>query len=92
MRAACILGALFIGACASSALPPLTAHDPASVDAPETPTAATPTRVAAVAASATPAPSTSAVYRCPMHHEVTSDHPGVCPKCGMTLVLDKDTK
>jgi Cu2+-exporting ATPase len=24
-------------------------------------------------------------YRCPMHHEVISDKPGKCPKCGMTL-------
>lgn len=29
-----------------------------------------------------PAPTT---YACPMHPEVTSDHPGTCPKCGMTL-------
>jgi hypothetical protein len=26
------------------------------------------------------------VYTCPMHSEVTSDKPGKCPKCGMTLV------
>ncbi|HEX2393813.1 MAG TPA: heavy metal-binding domain-containing protein [Bacteroidales bacterium] len=26
-------------------------------------------------------------YTCPMHPEVTSDHPGECPKCGMELVL-----
>jgi P-type Cu2+ transporter len=25
-------------------------------------------------------------YTCPMHPEVRSDHPGTCPKCGMTLV------
>jgi Cu(I)/Ag(I) efflux system membrane fusion protein len=25
-------------------------------------------------------------YTCPMHPEVTSDHPGECPKCGMALV------
>jgi Cu2+-exporting ATPase len=25
-------------------------------------------------------------YTCPMHPEVTSDQPGSCPKCGMTLV------
>lgn len=29
------------------------------------------------------------MYTCPMHKEVTSDKPGVCPKCGMTLVLIK---
>lgn len=25
-------------------------------------------------------------YTCPMHHEVNSDKPGKCPKCGMKLV------
>jgi Heavy metal binding domain len=28
----------------------------------------------------------STIYTCPMHPEVTSDKPGRCPKCGMTLV------
>ncbi|HVI89389.1 MAG TPA: copper-translocating P-type ATPase [Dongiaceae bacterium] len=28
-----------------------------------------------------------AVYTCPMHPEVRQDHPGACPKCGMTLQL-----
>ncbi|WP_299254034.1 HlyD family efflux transporter periplasmic adaptor subunit [uncultured Cytophaga sp.] len=28
-----------------------------------------------------------AMYSCPMHPEVTSDKPGVCPKCGMDLEL-----
>jgi hypothetical protein len=31
-----------------------------------------------------------AVYACPMHPEVTSDQPGKCPKCGMTLVKKKE--
>ena len=26
------------------------------------------------------------MYHCPMHHEVTSDKPGKCNKCGMDLV------
>ena len=26
-----------------------------------------------------------AAYQCPMHPEVTSDRPGNCPVCGMTL-------
>ena len=35
------------------------------------------------------------VYTCPMHPEVRQDHPGNCPKCGMTLepvlpTLDED--
>jgi P-type Cu+ transporter len=25
------------------------------------------------------------IYTCPMHPEVRQDHPGACPKCGMTL-------
>jgi P-type Cu+ transporter len=25
------------------------------------------------------------VYTCPMHPEIKQDHPGACPKCGMTL-------
>jgi Cu+-exporting ATPase len=31
------------------------------------------------------APVEGAVYTCPMHPEVVSDHPGSCPKCGMAL-------
>lgn len=27
------------------------------------------------------------IYTCPMHPEIEQDHPGDCPKCGMTLVL-----
>ena len=30
------------------------------------------------------APS-GAIYTCPMHPEIRQDHPGICPKCGMTL-------
>ena len=28
-------------------------------------------------------------YTCTMHHEVTADKPGKCPKCGMDLVVKK---
>lgn len=28
-----------------------------------------------------------AIYTCPMHPEIRQDHPGNCPKCGMTLEL-----
>ena len=39
---------------------------------------------------ATPA-SGKTIYTCPMHPEVQQDHPGDCPKCGMTLVLKTPT-
>lgn len=37
-----------------------------------------------------PAPAASptapgTIYTCPMHPEIRQDHPGTCPKCGMTL-------
>ncbi len=40
--------------------------------------------------SAVPSPAAEVappgtVYTCPMHPEVRQDHPGNCPKCGMTL-------
>jgi len=36
-------------------------------------------------ASAVEAAPPGTVYTCPMHPEVRQDHPGNCPKCGMTL-------
>ena len=38
-----------------------------------------------IAAQNNPAPPTGAVYTCPMHPEIRQDHPGNCPKCGMSL-------
>jgi Cu+-exporting ATPase len=40
-------------------------------------------------------PPAGTVYTCPMHPEIRQDHPGSCPKCGMTLepvlpTLDED--
>lgn len=38
--------------------------------------------------TAAPPPSPAApgtIYTCPMHPEIRQDHPGNCPKCGMTL-------
>ena len=45
----------------------------------ETPGAAPP-----VVLSAAPAVA-GTIYTCPMHPEIRQDHPGNCPKCGMTL-------
>ena len=33
----------------------------------------------------TPPEPGGTIYTCPMHPEVRQDHPGTCPKCGMTL-------
>ena len=30
-------------------------------------------------------PAVGTIYTCPMHPEVRQEHPGNCPKCGMTL-------
>ena len=32
-----------------------------------------------------PEAAPGAIYTCPMHPEIRQDHPGNCPKCGMTL-------
>jgi Cu+-exporting ATPase len=32
-----------------------------------------------------PATAVATIYTCPMHPEIRQDHPGNCPKCGMTL-------
>ncbi|HYR26548.1 MAG TPA: heavy metal-binding domain-containing protein, partial [Aquabacterium sp.] len=39
------------------------------------------------AATTAPVPESApgTVYTCPMHPEIRQDHPGNCPKCGMTL-------
>lgn len=42
--------------------------------------------VSPVAAAPVSAPAPiGAIYTCPMHPEIRQDHPGSCPKCGMTL-------
>ncbi|HSW73145.1 MAG TPA: copper-translocating P-type ATPase [Chlamydiales bacterium] len=33
-----------------------------------------------------------AEYTCPMHPEIVQPNPGLCPKCGMTLILKKGRK
>ncbi|MGT2490301.1 heavy metal-binding domain-containing protein [Cupriavidus basilensis] len=39
----------------------------------------------AVDALGGPHPGKYSLYTCPMHPEIRQDHPGNCPKCGMTL-------
>jgi Cu+-exporting ATPase len=39
----------------------------------------------AVAGAPSQAEPAAAIYTCPMHPEIRQDHPGNCPKCGMTL-------
>ena len=48
---------------------------------------ANPTQFTSTGVSHQPEPAAvaGAVYTCPMHPEVRQDHPGNCPKCGMTL-------
>tara|TARA_B100001105_G_scaffold192555_1_gene156612 strand:- start:26733 stop:29096 length:2364 start_codon:yes stop_codon:yes gene_type:complete len=40
---------------------------------------------AAAVQSEPQAQSPGTIYTCPMHPEIRQDHPGSCPKCGMTL-------
>ena len=37
------------------------------------------------AAASPPEADSGTIYTCPMHPEIRQDHPGNCPKCGMTL-------
>ncbi len=39
----------------------------------------------AIEPPAQPAAAAGTIYTCPMHPEIRQDHPGSCPKCGMTL-------
>jgi len=43
------------------------------------------TSAAASTKRATEPSPVQAIYTCPMHPEIRQDHPGNCPKCGMTL-------
>jgi len=48
--------------------------------------AANPLQYLRITAPADTAPAAAgAIYTCPMHPEIRQDHPGNCPKCGMTL-------
>ena len=45
----------------------------------------TPVPDAVLEATAPAAQPVGTIYTCPMHPEIRQDHPGACPKCGMTL-------
>jgi Cu+-exporting ATPase len=44
-----------------------------------------PTKTVAPPPSARGVDEAGTIYTCPMHPEIRQDHPGNCPKCGMTL-------
>ena len=80
-----------VGGCAGGAKPVSVGADhPANPDAAQAPLPP-PSNTLAADEQPTTAQSTHVVYTCPMHPDVTSDHPGECPKCGMTLV-EKEAK
>lgn len=79
---------LVLAACSPAPAPVASSpEDPSNPRAAEgiDPTLAVRTMPASAAASG----SAATAYQCPMHPEVTSDHPGRCPKCGMNLVPKK---
>ncbi len=43
-------------------------------------------------AAETPGTPQASTYTCPMHPQVTSDKPGACPVCGMSLVAAQKPK
>jgi Cu+-exporting ATPase len=45
----------------------------------------TPAQRSAAPGSVTEVDTPGSIYTCPMHPEIRQDHPGQCPKCGMTL-------
>ncbi|WP_157896465.1 copper-transporting P-type ATPase [Acidovorax carolinensis] len=59
------------------------AHPHAHPHAPS-PTPPVPGHLSAAPPTSGPA-SSGAIYTCPMHPEIRQDHPGNCPKCGMSL-------
>ncbi|MBZ4407625.1 hypothetical protein K8640_05345 [Myxococcus sp. XM-1-1-1] len=91
-----------LAACASEPRRLAPSLDPSNPEAPESPAAplssvlaaappdAKPPRVPEAEKPAPPDAGTP-LYTCPMHPEVQSDKPGVCPKCNMKLTPAKPT-
>jgi Cu+-exporting ATPase len=48
---------------------------------------AAPKQAPTKASAASPLAASEPLYTCPMHPEIRQDHPGSCPKCGMSLEL-----
>ena len=84
---------LLVTACSPAPAPvSQSPRDPSNPAAPEgaAPVApASPATAAAVSTTSLTAADAGAAYVCPMHPEVTSDKPGLCPKCNMKLVPKK---
>lgn len=94
--ASAVATSLVVGCVAGPMNVAQSAHDPSSPSAPEgvDPLVAANASNAAVVAvdgheHGAPTPKEGVVYACPMHAEVTSNAPGVCPKCNMKLVPKK---
>ncbi len=89
-----LLCGVFAVGCATGDLPPRTMSDPANpaakeglrfvIESPMTDAATADAGGHEHHHGATSA-ETGTLYTCPMHPEVVQDHPGSCPKCGMTL-------
>jgi hypothetical protein len=51
--------------------------------------AAQPGGMPGTAPATKPTTAPAVIYTCAMHPEIHQDHPGDCPKCGMTLIPEK---
>jgi hypothetical protein len=90
-----LLPAIFLLGCATPPLlidPP---NNPASTSAPEGPSVKSQVDLEVPGTSGNTASHTTSIsgkiiYTCLMHPEIEQDHPGQCPKCGMTLIPKKN--
>lgn len=95
-----LLGMLVLLACSPAPMPvSQSSRDPSNPNAPEGVTPATVVHSAMTTSSSEHAghaheggnagDAGAVTYVCPMHPEVSSNAPGVCPKCNMKLVPKK---
>lgn len=77
---------LLLGLAACSPAPAPVSREPTD---PSNPNAAEGVDPVAAVHTMPTATAAASAFTCPMHPEVTSDHPGRCPKCGMNLVPKK---